>query len=65
MRRPWPTEGCRAKNKQTKDRGGRSTPRSGHFYPREKDPAPIVENSGYASEKVRTVEENLAVTGSP
>jgi len=44
------------------DVGGWSTPRPGHTTP-EKDPLPIVQEAGWASEPVWTDAENLAPTG--
>jgi hypothetical protein len=44
--------------------GGWSIPRPGRFYP-EKDPVPIVQEAGWASEPVWIRAENLAPTGIP
>ena len=49
-------------NLVTLDEGGWSTPRPGHLYPG-KDPVPIVQETGWASEPVWIGAENLAPTG--
>ena len=43
--------------------GGWSTPRLGRFTPRERDPVPIVQESGWAPGSVWKDAENLASTG--
>ena len=49
-------------NLGTLDGDGWSTPRPGRLYPR-KDPVPIVQEAGWASEPVWIGAENLAPTG--
>jgi hypothetical protein len=45
------------------DGGEWLTPRPGRFTPRERDPVPIAQEVGWASEPVWTFRENLALSG--